>query len=409
MEPRMTARPAREFDIRLLTPEEDIRLDIDDYAFGATPHAPEPEEERRTWLPYLAKTRLPHAFDDAGTAVARLGIYPQTMNVRGKLLASGGIGGVATLPNGRRSGMVRALMEYSYTLMREDGQPVSGLYPFRESFYQRLGYAGWVRPMWAKVDPAGLNPLLKTGRGGTVRWGRIADLWDDWTRFLGDAQADIHGFTVSDSPRGDLPKMRNTRWVALVEEDGRITGGMTYRITGFTGSMVVPVFLPLTVNARYALLEWIARHVDQVKETRIQLRPGSWPELWMHDVEADACSRDEEAWAAPMGRVVSIEGLSGIGAGDGEVTLEIVDEQCPWNSGPWTFRGSGGELEVARTGSPAATLPIQALSSLVFNGTGPGSEPETFRYRGWGAVDPETADALRALFPPVLPYMYDQF
>lgn len=406
----MTARrPASDYDIRLLSPEEDGKLDIDDYAFGATPHPPTPEEERRKHWPYLQKTRLPHAFDASGTPVARLSIYPQTMNVRGKIIAAGGIGGVASLPNGRRGGMVRALMETSFQCMREDGQAVSGLYPFRESFYQRLGYAGWVRPLWAKVNPADLHPLLRTERGGQVQWGQIADLWDDWTRFLRQAQAGIHGFTLSDSPRGDMPKLRNSRWVALVEENGRFTGGMSYRITGYTGSMVVPAFLPLTANARYAMLEWVARHTDQVKEARIQLMPGSWPELWMHDVEAHACSRDEEAWAAPMGRVVSIDGLSGIGAGDGEIALEIVDEQCPWNAGTWTFRGSGGEMEVAQGGTASASLPIQAVSSLVFSGTGPGSEPETFRYRGWGVVDAATAESLCALFPPALPYIYDQF
>lgn len=404
-----TRRPASDYDIRLLTPEEDMRLMIDDYAFGATPHAPAPEEEQRKHLPYLANTRLPHAFDAGGTPVARLSLYPQTMNVRGKMLTAGGIGGVASLPNGRRGGMVRALMERSFRYMREDGQAVSGLYPFRESFYQRLGYAGWVRPLWAKVNPADLHPLLRIERGGNLKWAQIADIWDEWSAFLRVAQGTVHGFTISDAPRGDVPKLRNSRWVVLVEENGQLTGGMTYRITGYTGSMVIPVFLPLTVSARYALLEWVARHVDQVKEARIQLMPGSWPELWMHDVEAHACSHDEEAWAAPMGRIISIDGLSGIGSGDGEITLEIVDEQCPWNAGTWTFRGSGGELDVVKGGNATATLPIQALSSLVFNGTGPGSEPETFRYRGWGDVDATTADTLRALFPPALPYIYDQF
>lgn len=404
-----TRRPASDYDIRLLSVEESGATNIPQYAFDESPKPPPAEEERRKNWPYLVNTRLPHAFDATGTPVARLSIVPQTMNVRGKILAAGGIGGVASLPNGRRGGMVRALMERSFAYMREDGQPVSGLYPFRESFYQRLGYAGWVRPLWAKVSPADLHPLLQAERGGHVRWAQIADIWDDWSAFLATAQAATHGFTLSDPPRDEMPKARNASWVALVEEDGRITGGMTYRITGYTGSMVVPVFLPLTVNARYALLEWVARHVDQVKEARIQLMPGSWPELWMHDAEAHACSRDEEAWAAPMGRVVSIDGLSGIGAGDGEIALEIVDEQCPWNAGTWTFRGSGGELEAAQGGNATGTLPIQALSSLVFNGTGVGSEPETFRYRGWGEVDPATADTLRALFPPALPYIYDQF
>jgi len=402
-----TTRSTTDIDIRLLSPEESARLDIANYAFEASPGpAPTDVEER---LPYLRGSRLPHAFDASGTPVARLATYPQRMNVRGKILSSGGVGGVASLPAGRRSGMVRALMRYSFELMRKDGQPVSALYPFRPSFYQRLGYAGWIRPQWAIIDPSHLEPVLKAGISARTTWGRIADKWDDWSAFLGQVQRQTHGFTLSDKPRGDVPQFRNDLWVVLVHEGDEVTGGMTYQITGYGGKMIVPSFYPLTVEARYTLLEWIARHVDQTTEAHIQVLPGSWPELWLHDVEAPTTSRDDAAWAAPMGRIVSVDGLTGIGAGAGRIVLELMDDACPWNSGTWTFHGTGEALEVAPGGEPQATLAIQALASLVFNGAGPGSEPESFRYRGWGAVDAATADTLREMFPPVRPFIHDKF
>lgn len=402
-----TQRSTPEIDIRLLSVEESGNTIIPQYAFDASPRKPDPDRET-TW-PYLEGTRLPHAFDASGKAVARLAIYPQTMNVRGVLLTSGGVGGVSSLPSGRRSGMVRALMHRSFEYMREDGQAVSALYPFRESFYQRLGYASWIRPQWTTIDPAHLQPLLKINIPGETDWGVIAEKWGEWTGFLETFQRHTHGFTLSDEPRRNLPQHWNARWVVLVRENGQVTGGMTYRITGYGEKMIVSTFFTLTVDARYRLLEWIARHVDQVKEVHIQILPGSWPELWLHDVEAPIASRNEDAWAAPMGRIISVDGLTGIGAGDGRVTLELTDDACSWNTGTWTFHGAGGVLEIAAGGQAQASLSIQALASLVFNGTGPGSEPETFRYRGWGSVDVATADTLRAMFPPAQPFIYDQF
>jgi predicted acetyltransferase len=399
-------RSTSDVDIRLLSPEESARLDIASYAFEASP-AP-PTQDREQYVPFLRGSRLPHAFDATGTPVARLAIYPQRMNVRGKILASGGVGSVASLPAGRRSGMVRALMRHSFELMREDGQAVSALYPFRPSFYQRLGYAGWIRPQWAVIDPAHLEPVLKAGVSGTTEWGRIADKWDEWCAFLARVQRETHGFTISDKPRGDLPQFRNDHWVVLVHEGDEVTGGMTYQITSYGGKMIVPAFYPLTVNARYTLLEWIARHADQTTEAHIQVLPGSWPELWLHDVEAPTTSRDDASWAAPMGRIVSVDGLTGIGAGEGRVALELMDDACPWNTGTWTFHGTGEVLEVAPGGEAQATLAIQALASLVFNGAGPGSEPESFRYRGWGNAD-NVADALRGIFPPARPFIHDRF
>ena len=54
--------------------------------------------------------------------------------------------------------------------IREDGRPLSCLYPFRESFYERLGYVTFPLPRTAKLTPSALLPLLKEDLGGEIEF-----------------------------------------------------------------------------------------------------------------------------------------------------------------------------------------------------------------------------------------------
>lgn len=127
--------------------------------------------------------------------------------------------------------------------------------------------------------------------------------------------------------------------------------------------------------------------------------------LWWHDMSDTISSSGMDAWGAPMARIVSLDALSGIPVGDGEVTVNITDDHASWNAGAWTLRRSNGQLEVSSGGNATATITIQGLSSLLFNGT----DPAVLPWRGWGEIDETTANHLRNLFPPARPYLYEQF
>lgn len=399
----MTTRTT--FDIRQITPEESTKSRIGEYSFQESPVAPKPEEDERRHK-YAADARIFASFQN-DTPLARVVTFPMTMNVRGSVMPMGGISGVGTMPAGRRQGHIRALMTHAFGHMREDGHVVSALYPFRESFYERLGYSGWTAPLWFTVDPAALFPLVRLDKPGTAGQMLIADGFDDWVDFLRTYQQEVHGFSLAEKARLDAVREENALWLVLAREGDTITGAMTYRITEHTRSMIVPTLYARTIPAHYQLLDWIGRHADHVKEARVRVQRDANPELWFRDIKPAVATRDAEAWDAPMGRIVSIDGLSGIGAGDGEATIEITDEQCPWNQGVWTLRGRNGSLDViqGRTAAASATITIQGLGALVFNG----ANPETFPYRGWGTVDPETATQLRAIFPPASPYLHEHF
>ncbi len=98
-------------------------------------------------------------------------------------------------------------------------------------------------------------------------------------------------------------------------------------------------------------------------------------------------------------------GLGGLGAGDGQIAVEVVDDACAWNSAVWTLTGSGGTLTVEPGGTPECRITIQGLSALVYCG----HDPADFVYRGWGDPDTASQATLRALFPAVFPVLHEQF
>lgn len=94
-----------------------------------------------------------------------------TAFLEGKPVPMGGVGGVATLPEYRRGGAVRAIFGPLLQEAREQRETLSALYPFSHAFYRKFGYEladtrsvyafpsealrafahdGWARPLTAQ-------------------------------------------------------------------------------------------------------------------------------------------------------------------------------------------------------------------------------------------------------------------
>lgn len=390
-------------EIRIVDHEEFSAFTVSHYAFGATPSTPDPEA-RQKWLRYSERT-VPVAVFVDGKPVATAAFPAMTQNVRGSVVPMTGVDGVASLPDGRRQGYARDLMTFGFDLMRQQGSAVSSLYPFRESFYERLGYAGFPAPRYATLRPEDLGPLLRMPLPGTIEQVPMAEGFGAWREFLERLQPTIHGLSLKDPSNSVRLKDENTAWVAMVREAETITGAMTFRITGYTREFRADSFYATTSAARYQMLDWIGRHVDQVKTVHIKLGPHEFPELWFRDLTAQSSTVDEHAWPAPMARVISVGELNGIGAGEASITVTLIDDHCPWNGGVWTLSGEDDRLVVSAGGDPQCTLTIQALSALVYCG----HDPADFIYRGWGDPDVSAQDALRTLFPRTFPVLHEEF
>lgn len=392
------------YDIRIETPNTPESLELARYAFTATPEPLTDERKERYRESHATDKGILSYIDNQ--PVAKVDVIPMTQNVRGTVMPMGGISGVCSMPIARRGGHVRALMHRAIEEMHADGQAISTLFPFKTSYYEMFGYAGWQVPMWVRIKPAALAPYLKMPKTGTVQHRYAHDAKDDAYALVTAAQQTLHGMSRQPRDKFNTALKWHPMWLMSVHEGDEITGGLIYKLDPDKKVMEVHSAFWLTENAKVQALDYLARHVDQVDRIAMPLLPGEQPHLWMTDDDALIISSVEDhAWNAPMARIVTIAGLNGIAAGNGLVALAIQDQQAPWNTGTWTFTGTDGVLQVTEGGDPSGELTINGLSALVMSGIDPIALP----YRGWGNVEPHAIEALRSLFPPVVPYLHDQF
>lgn len=371
------------------------------YAFRATPPLP-PRDE---WLEALRQRQdiTCYALLEDGVAVSEVVSTTMRQNLRGALYGAGGIWGVATAPQARRRGYVRRVMQAILAALREDKRPLAGLYPFRESFYERMGFVGFPAKRGAKFSPLAITELCKRDLGGVVTLHLIGDAYDDYRAYVTRLQQHTHGMAVWEV--GDrIGAQRNRSWVAMAQVAGETVGVMIYQIQGEEETkrlLRAQRFYYHTSAGRYLLLEWIARHAGQASEAELHLSPRELPETWWPDLMI----KTETLLPVPMERVVDVAGIGGMMVGPGAFTVQIVDSLCPWNEGVWRFTAVEGRLVVEPGTRAEGTLSIQGLTALALGN----HDPAHFALRGWGDPSPPLQETMRVMFPPLLPEMHEEY
>lgn len=392
--------------IRRMPIEEmlEVMFPLTTYAFRASPPFPNKEEWQETVRQRKGITYFALFEDD--TAVATVASTAMTQQVRGVFYDAGGIWGVATHPAARRKGYCKRLMARLLAAERKAGRPLSCLYPFRESFYEILGYVTFPLPRTAKLAPSALQPLLKKDLGGQVELVLIGDGYDTYRDYLYQLQRRVHGMGIFVHGTKAQAQKHNRSWLALARVDGELVGLMLYDLKGEEVSQFnlrAFRFYYDTSQGKYLLLQWIARHVDQAGEVQIWLPPFEQPETWLADIQVTT----ESQVRAPMGRIVDVANISGMQTGPGRFSARVSDPLCPWNEGIWQFETVDGMLQVcpADTEQADCDLTIQALAALIY-GT---HDPDDFSIRGWGNASPELQTTLRIIFPPLVPHLHEYF
>jgi predicted acetyltransferase len=374
---------------------------LNQYAFHPSP----PFQNKEEWESFVRgrKGVTCHAVFEAEAPVSIAASTSMTQNMRGKLFPASGVWGVATSPAVRRKGYCRETMGSLLNTERESGKVFTNLYPFRESFYERMGYVAFPLTKIAHCAPASLTPLLKMDSDGQLEQKLISEGFDAYRAYLVQMRQSHHGMAFFDVPDPNAVN-RNTLWAGLAMFSGQLEGIMLYRLQGeevgkFNFSAVR--FYYQTSRARYLMLNWIARHVDQADRAEIWLAPDEYPETWLADIQVKV----ESAIRPAMCRVLDVEKIGGMTVGEGGFSARVIDPLCPWNEGIWKFESSSGALQVSKGSQADCELTIQGLSALI-SGM---HDPQDFPLRGWGNPEPELQAILRSLFPRLYPYMHELF
>ena len=382
-----------------------VSLPIQAYAFQSSPAGDWTAESLRRNQRYHESDVTLVAEED-GVAMADATAIPMRQNIRGTIHPMAGVAGVATLPLARRRGFARELVTALLARMRDTGHAVSTLYPFRPSFYERFGFVGLPRTRTVTFSPSCFADLLRADLPGEVTCEPAAAGYKAYRAFTERMLAEQHGFSVLPESRTIRMRDEDARWVVIAWAGGEAVGAATYRITGFGGVLAADDMLMASPLGRALLLQFFARHIDQVSHVEVQVGAGELPELWATDLAAvTQATTSFPASAAPMARVLSLGSLAGLPAGAERVTVEVAAD--PFIGGTYVLDGRSGSLEVtAGPGeAPEATLTAAGLSALVYGVL----DPADVIVRGLGDIPADPAVRLRRLFPRQVPYLYARF
>jgi len=389
-------------EIRHLTIEESTQIFhfLDNYSFYPTPPLPEFEK-------FADKIRMQKAIeyyalftDDGPQTIASL--RDMTQNVRGKRFRMVGIGDVSSHPAVRRKGYVRSIMQHLFNVSREEGFAVSCLYPFIETFYEGFGYITFPQVMKILFDPGALAPVLKMDHDGCVEMVKFEEAYTEYETYLGELQQIIHGFSRFSEPNPAMAKEHKT-WLAFAKIKGKLVGLMQYKLRGkpMQQQLYAYDFLFSNAQGKFLLLDWIARHINQVSEAELVLPPNVRGDLFFTDLRPE----HQRLFYPPMGRVIDLERLAGLPVDDGEITVQISDPGCEWNTGTWRLAGEKGSLVIEKGKNPNCHLSIQGLTALVYGVY----RPDEFALRGWGDPDQQAQHILQHMFPPAVPFLHVMF
>jgi len=298
-------------------------------------------------------------------------------------------------------------MHTAFTHMRNHNQVFSTLYPFKEAYYEPFGYITFPQFRVAICSPHALTPLFKIDIPGSVQRLSLTDGFAVFIAFLQKTQTITHGMGIL--PLSELERLKNESpfWLAVATEKGTPVGILTYKITGYQKDLRVRDFFYTTSSGKYLLLQWLGKHADQIKQILFPIKPDEEPDLWVTDAFwGDSGQIRTREWAPnPMGRVVIVEGLSGLKVGKGKVSLKISDTECPWNNRSFSFEEKNGILQVMPTEEAEDQLSISGLSALVYGCY----DPNDFPYKHWGTPAKDTQSTLYSLFPPRKPFLHADF
>lgn len=365
-----------------------------------------------------------------GESGGRLAAACQILRFRqwigGTPFPSMGLAMVSISPVHRRRGMAGRMVREAFRHSLERGDLASALYPFRVTFYERLGYGLAGEVFQYQLPPESL-PDDPEERG------RVAQVLGDEDRAALRSVYDRWIRTQS----GQMERVERS-WNATWESP--MLAPVVYRGPGGEpeGYAIVRYRPDLPVAARFAEVEerawlteraqrgiyaWLSSLGDQHRQLVYRAHP-----------EEDFGERVQEPrlplggapnWGiwfpsasllvGPMFRLLDVPGALALRTAPEDValsaTLEVRDEDLPENQGPWRLRVEGGRMHAERapggaTGGPVLRLPVRTLSRIFVGAVTPSQAVAT----GHAAIDDAPAlEMLDRAFRVPRPWTFERF
>lgn len=330
---------------------------------------------------------------------AKLHLIPFHIYIGKEKFKMGGVAGVATYPEYRRSGYVKELLQHSLQTMKKDGYTVSMLHPFAVSFYRKYGWELCANLLVCHMTK---SDLVMTQVNGTVKRFNKENHPEEVEKLYETFAERFSGMLV-----------RNEKWwlqavyddltlAIYYDENKTAVGYMLYKIE--KSKMTVEEFVPLHNEARNGLWNFICQHDSMIKELEMTV---SENEQLLYTLQEPRVKTEIKPYF--MGRIVDVEQFLkqyelNWNNVQQEVILHITDSFAQWNN--ITVRLANHEITIIEEPmDKGIKLDINALSTILFGYRRPLELNELELISG----SEEEIRAFENVVPVRKPFIYDFF
>ncbi|PGZ52826.1 acetyltransferase [Bacillus cereus] len=287
------------------------------------------EEDRlQQQLTRMKESHEVYGIMEGNDLAAKLHLIPFHIYIGKEKFKMGGVAGVATYPEYRRSGYVKELLQHSLQTMKKDGYTVSMLHPFAVTFYRKYGWELCANLLVCHLTKSDL--VMKKQVNGTVKRFNKENHPEEVEKLYETFAERFSGMLVRNEKWWLQAVYEDLTLAIYYDENKTAAGYMLYKIE--KSKMTVEEFVPLHNEARNGLWNFICQHDSMIKELEMTV---SENEQLLYTLQEPRVNTEIKPYF--MGRIVDIEQFlkqyelnwNNI---QQEIILHITDSFAPWNN-----------------------------------------------------------------------------
>jgi predicted acetyltransferase len=371
-------------------------LKLSEYAFQY--RVPEESIEKR--LKTMEKHHELFGILEGEEVAAKLHLLPLEVYLGETKWKMGGIAGVATYPEYRRSGYVKEMITFLLEYMRKEGFSVSMLHPFSVPFYRKYGWELFCSQLKASLKSEDL--VMKKQVQGKIRRFQKEEHSSQIEEIYNQFAKQFSGMLVRETSWWQASIYDELTAAVYYNEAGEAKGYMLYEVK--KSKMTVEEFVPLTTDSRNGLWNFICQHDSMIKELEIatydsdplffslnepRIKAEVTPYFMVRIVDAESLLKNYDfKWSEDVS----------------ELVIHLKDQHAPWNTGTYKIKNK----EVTKLNgsiSEGLSLDINTLSALLFGYKRPADLYEIGHIEG----GEEAIKGMETLIPSRNAFFYDFF
>ncbi|WP_142953414.1 GNAT family N-acetyltransferase [Bacillus toyonensis] len=371
-------------------------LRLSEYAFQYKVN----EERLQQQITRMKESHEIYGIMEGEDLAAKLHLIPFHIYIGKETFKMGGVAGVATYPEYRRSGYVKELLQHSLQTMKKDGYTVSMLHPFSVSFYRKYGWELCADLLVCHMTKSDL--VMKKQVNGTVKRFNKENHPEEVEKLYETFAERVSGMLVREKNWWLQVVYDDLELAIYYDENKTAAGYMLYKIENY--KMTVEEFVPLHNEARNGLWNFICQHDSMIKELEMTV---SENEPLLYTLQEPRVKTEVKPYF--MGRIVDVEQFLkqyefNWNDVQQEVILHITDSFAPWNN--VVVRLANHELTIVEEATEKGIkLDINALSTIMFGYKRPLELNELELISG----SEEAMRSFENLVPVRKPFIYDFF